>query len=129
MLLGDLLIWYYEDLAGIQPDPSIAAFKKIIMKPTPVGDLRFIKASHDSPYGMIKSEWKIIEKEFHWNITIPTNTTAIVYVPAGEGKQVMEGLVSAEKAPGVRFITSEGNRRIYEVGSGNYYFKVAYSLE
>ncbi len=129
MLLGDLLIWYYEDLAGIQPDPSIAAFKKIIMKPTPVGDLRFIKASHDSPYGMIKSEWKILEKEFHWNITIPTNTTAIVYVPAGEGEQVMEGLVSAEKAKGVRYINTDGNRRIYEVGSGNYYFKVAYSLE
>lgn len=37
MLLGDLLIWYYEDLAGIKPDPSIPAFKRIIMKPILAG--------------------------------------------------------------------------------------------
>lgn len=88
-----------------------------------------MKASYNSPYGMIKSEWKILEKEFHWNIKIPTNTTALVYVPVGKGEQVMEGLVSAEKATGVRFITTDGNRSIFEVGSGNYNFKVAYSIE
>lgn len=97
MLLGDLLIWYYEDLAGIKPDPAVPGFKKIIMKPIPVGDLTYVKASHNSPYGMIRSEWEIIGEEFRWNISVPANTTATVYVPGEEGQ-------------------------VYEVGSGDYLF-------
>ena len=39
MLVGDLVIWLYENLAGIKPDPEQPGFKHIIMKPEPVGDL------------------------------------------------------------------------------------------
>ena len=42
MLVGDLGIWLYENLAGIKPDPEQPGFKHIIMRPTPVrGDLTF----------------------------------------------------------------------------------------
>lgn len=57
MLLGDLLTWYYENLAGIQSDKEEIAFKKIIMKPVFPAGLNYVKASHGSPYGLIKSEW------------------------------------------------------------------------
>jgi Bacterial alpha-L-rhamnosidase. len=33
MLLGDLLIWYYEDLAGIKCAPGSVAYKKLLMEP------------------------------------------------------------------------------------------------
>ena len=39
MLVGDLVIWLYEDLAGIKSDPAQPGFKHIIMQPHPVGDL------------------------------------------------------------------------------------------
>jgi alpha-L-rhamnosidase len=32
-LLGDLIIWYYEDLAGIKNHPESVAFKKLLMEP------------------------------------------------------------------------------------------------
>src|SRR5690606_19748964 len=57
MLVGDLVIWLYENLAGIKSDPEQPGFKHIIMKPELVGDLKFVKASHRSPYGWIRSEW------------------------------------------------------------------------
>ena len=53
MLVGDLGIWLYENLAGIKPDPEQPGFKHIIMRPEPAGDLQFVKASHRSPYGLI----------------------------------------------------------------------------
>ena len=34
MMLGDLLIWYYENLAGICTDKTDVGFKKIIFKPS-----------------------------------------------------------------------------------------------
>ncbi|MHA6279332.1 glycoside hydrolase family 78 protein [Salinimicrobium sp. CAU 1759] len=124
MLLGDLLIWYYEDLAGIAPDPEAPAFKRIIMKPTLAGDLKFVKASHNSPFGMIKSEWELLNGDFHWNISIPANTTATVYVPADGREQVMENGVMAEKAEGITYLLEEENRVLYSLGAGDYSFLV-----
>jgi len=62
MLLGDLIIWYYENLAGIKADPEIPAFRHIIMKPYVLGDLTNVDASFNSIYGKIKANgnWKII---------------------------------------------------------------------
>lgn len=126
MLLGDLIIWFYEDLAGIKPNPKVPGFKNFIMKPTPVGDLIYVKAAHNSPYGMIRSEWEIKTKEFHWNITVPPNTTATVHIPAGKGDTVFEGLIPAEEVNGIQFIGIRESRKVYEVGSGNYSFRVAF---
>ena len=84
MLVGDLITWFYQNLAGIRTDLAHPAFKHIIMRPTPVGDLTYVKASYNSSYGKIVSDWKIAEGRFIWNVTVPPNTTATVYVP-GEG--------------------------------------------
>ncbi|WP_147238728.1 glycoside hydrolase family 78 protein [Mucilaginibacter hurinus] len=122
MLLGDLVIWYFEDLAGIKPDANTPGFKKIIMKPTPVADLTFVKASHKSPYGWIRSEWEIKNGSFTWNITVPANTTAKIYVPAKSEEDVYEGSGRASKADGVKLLGAEGGRVVYEVGAGSYKF-------
>src|SRR5581483_7639609 len=37
MLVGDLVVWMYEYLAGIRGDPEKPGFKHIILKPQPVG--------------------------------------------------------------------------------------------
>ena len=90
MLVGDLGIWLYENLAGIKSDPEQPGFKHIIMRPEPVGDLQFVKASHRSPYGLIASDWQKKDGVFRWNITVPANTTATVYVPAKSAESVTE---------------------------------------
>ncbi len=58
MLVGDLVIWFYEYLAGIAPDDANPGFKHIVMRPHPVGDLTWVKASFRSPYGLVRSEWQ-----------------------------------------------------------------------
>jgi alpha-L-rhamnosidase len=72
MLLGDFLVWCYEDLGGIKTDKGEVAFKKIIMNPVFPEGLNFVKASHESPYGMIKSEWKKENQDLIWNVVVPT---------------------------------------------------------
>src|SRR5689334_17582453 len=85
MLLGDLLIWMHENLAGIKSDDSLAGFKKIIMRPEMIDELQYVKASYKSPYGLIKSEWKKDQaNNFSWNIEVPANATALVYIPAAK---------------------------------------------
>jgi alpha-L-rhamnosidase len=124
MLLGDLVIWMFEYLGGIQSDLAQPGFKHIIMKPNIVGDLTFARAEHDSPYGLIKSDWKLDGKAFKWSITVPPNTTATVYVPAVEAATVTESGNAIEKAEGVKFLSAEkGKAAVYQVGAGNYSFE------
>ena len=53
-MLGHIMEWFYHDLAGIQP--GAPGFKEIVIKPTIVGDLTWVKASYNSIHGPIVSE-------------------------------------------------------------------------
>ncbi len=123
MLVGDLGIWLFEDLAGIKPDPAQPGFKHIIMRPEPVGHLRHVRATHRSPYGMIKSEWSREGELFKWNITVPVNTTARVYNPATDEQSVTEGGQPASNAADVQFIKVAKGRAVFSLGSGSYSFE------
>ena len=122
MLLGDLIIWYYESLAGIKSDPEIPGFRHILMHPTVTGDLTFVDASYKSIMGTIKSSWKLSSGEFDWKITIPANSTATVYVPTVNKEEVMEGGHLAANSEGVRFVRWEDQVAVFEVNSGSYSF-------
>jgi alpha-L-rhamnosidase len=123
MLVGDLGIWLYENLAGIKSDPEQPGFKHIIMRPEPVSDLQFGKASHRSPYGLIASDWQKQAGVFRWKITIPPNTTATVYVPAASAECVTESGKPIVQARGVQLLRMEQGRAVVGVGSGNYTFQ------
>jgi len=119
MMLGDLLIWYYENLAGIKS--AAAGFSKLVMKPEMINGLNHVDASYQSPYGLIKSNWNTTKTQFTWNITIPANTTAMIYIPAGSPAEITEKIASIKA---LKFIKTEEGRAVYEIGSGNYAFVV-----
>lgn len=81
LMLGHLQEWFYAGLAGIQQSGNSTAYKNIVIKPQPVGNVTFAKASFNSVYGEIVSDWKIDNGLFILNVTIPANTTATVYLP------------------------------------------------
>jgi len=123
MLVGDLIIWYYESLAGIRPDPDQPGFQHLLMKPHPVGDLTGVTATHRSAYGLIASEWKREGGSFQWQITVPPNTTATVFVPAAALAAVTEGGKPVVQSRGVKFLREEGGDVVCSVGSGRYEFR------
>jgi len=122
MLLGDLLTWYYENLAGIRPDKSVTGFKKIIMRPFIPAGLSYVKASYESMYGTIRSHWKNSISKFEWNVFIPANTTATIHFPAGDAAEVTVNGVPLTLVKDVRVIKAEKGIIILEVASGAYTF-------
>ncbi|MGO8746770.1 MAG: alpha-L-rhamnosidase C-terminal domain-containing protein [Thermoguttaceae bacterium] len=115
-------LWFIQGLAGIRPDESIPGFQHVIIRPAVVGDLTFAEAEFDSPYGTIRSGWRLDGDRLTLNLTIPPNAAATVYVPAKRATQVSENGQPAEKAPGVRFVTRYPAAAVYEIGSGTYRF-------
>jgi alpha-L-rhamnosidase len=64
---------------------------RIIIKPAIVGDVAWVKCSHESPYGRIVSNWKRNGKSLTMDVTIPANTTATVFVPGEAPREVGPG--------------------------------------
>jgi len=112
MLLGDLITVEYECLGGIRA--AKPGFKEIILKPYPVEGLDWVKCSYDSVYGKIISSWKKSGKSFVWNITIPANTSARVFVPGVPDASI--GKISGVET----FDFTKDGYREYEFPSGSY---------
>jgi alpha-L-rhamnosidase len=122
MLLGDLLIWLYENIGGIRTDKTNVGFKKIIMRPTLPVDLQSASVSYNSAYGKINSAWKNNDKFFQWNISIPANTSAIVYFPTFDVGAIMENGLPFHKSSEFQFVKIENGNTIIEIPSGDYNF-------
>jgi len=119
--LGAVGEWMFRSLLGIETDG--AGFKKILMKPELGEGITWAKGHYDSIRGRIGSDWKIEDSAFDWKITIPPNTTAMVFVPAKDASSVTESGKPTSEAEGVKFLRMENNTAVYAVGSGTYQFQ------
>lgn len=120
-MLGQITEWFFHDLAGIQSDPDGPGFRKVILKPTIVGDLTWVKASYISVHGKIISEWKHTEGETTITTAIPVNTTATVFLPTAALNSVMRP--ASSNCSGVKFVKVEDGFTIFEItAAGTYTF-------
>nr|MDQ2730717.1 glycoside hydrolase family 78 protein [Armatimonadota bacterium] len=123
-MFGSVSAWFYRRLAGINPDPAGPGFKKIIIRPEPVGDLTWAGADYQSIHGTIRSHWTRKGGLFQLGLEFPANTTATLYLPGIVPGQVTESGKLASRADGVRFLRVENGRTVWAVGSGEYHFGV-----
>ncbi len=122
-MLGHIMEWFYKYLAGIETDPTGPGFKKILIRPTLVGDLAWVQASYDSIRGEITSEWNRTDTDLTLRIRIPANTTATVFLPTSTADAVTESGRSLKTNKHVRLITAAPDRIVCEVDSGAYEFR------
>ncbi len=88
-MFGSISGCFYEKLAGISPlEPG---YKKIGIAPKPIGELRFVSADVETPYGKVCVDWERNGDEFLLNLDIPANTTARVEVPGQEVQMLGSG--------------------------------------
>jgi alpha-L-rhamnosidase len=103
-MFGSVGEWFYRGILGI--NAVAPAFRKIILKPHPAGDLTWAKGSYESPYGTISSSWKKENGRFIYDISVPVGVTAEVWLPSAE---------------------AENGYTITETGSGKYHFETIYN--
>lgn len=131
---GAVAEWMFRYMAGIGPDETNPGFKHIILAPNTDnrvelkhGQERVTNADANfwSGYGSVRGQWTSDGKGYvTYNVTVPANTTATVYLPCSEGTEVTEGGVRADEAEGVTFVKYENGKAVYNIGSGSYSFSV-----
>jgi alpha-L-rhamnosidase len=116
--IGD---WMYRVMAGIEVDEGVPGYKHVLIQPQPGGGFSSVKASHETMYGRVSSQWRIAE-EFDLTVEVPPNTRATIRLPRAHVEQVRE---SGQPLVGVTGITSsrqDGDSVVIEAGSGQYHF-------
>ncbi len=120
---GGFTAFMHESIGGINPRASTPGYKHFQLKPHLTKQLDWAKASVDSPYGNISSEWKNDADVFHWKVEIPANTTATVFIPYSRGAQLWEDGRKLDAASDHEDSSGQ-NWLPREVGSGSYHFEV-----
>jgi alpha-L-rhamnosidase len=139
--LGEITEWFFRYLAGIQPDITGPGFKKIIIKPSVVGDLTSVSATYNSVRGPISSAWTLTPgsgTQMSLAVTVPVGTTASVYLPllatntstlgiSESGTPIMQNGAATGSVAGVSFLaftTGNAGQQYagWSVGSGTYQF-------
>ncbi len=112
VMFGDVSAWLFQYPGGIRLDGE-PGFRNVLLAPETDG-LSWARASHESPYGTIRSEWRIEGGRFEWTVEVPPNTTATALLPPG----LRDVAAPADAEP----VGLRGGRAAYRLGSGTWRF-------
>lgn len=116
--------WMLNTSLGIERDEP--GFKKFILKPTPdpTGKITFAKGYYNSVYGKIRSEWQIVDGKTIYNIEVPANTTATLYLNSADLNAITESGKKIKEIKGIQYNGKKEGKLIFTLLSGNYQFTV-----
>lgn len=86
-MMGQIDEWLFKTLAGIQNRPGTHGLRHLLITPTLVGDLQYVKASTASLYGKISVNCSRTQL----TVEIPVGSDATIVLPDGQRKQVGSG--------------------------------------
>lgn len=118
--LGCVGEWMWNTLAGINICDEYPGFKHILLKPEPVGDLKWVKAEYETNYGKLVFNWKREGDKLLLDLVVPANSTALMTLPdLKEGAVLKENgvAVSSGKVQGITM--DEKGNYITQAGSYN----------
>ncbi len=126
--------WMFRVLAGM--DAAEPGYAKIAIRPTPPAPgsnamhrpIDWVKASYDSIRGLIRSEWKLADGLFELHVSIPANTTAVVYLPTDDSDSIRESGQPLDGNADARLLRMENDRAVLAIGSGDYQFTAKSNL-
>lgn len=119
IMFGEISAWFYKALGGIFPDEAQPGFKNILLKPHFVKGLDHFEATHDGPYGTIRSAWQRSGDRIRYEVTVPANSTAHLFFPAG---MIPEGGQNGTSFQGARWVKEEGSATKLILQPGSYLF-------
>ncbi|GAB4405804.1 MAG: glycoside hydrolase family 78 protein [Bacteroidia bacterium] len=132
-MFGSVSEWFYRSLGGINPAEDAWGCDRWVLRPQGTDKLTHATATYVSVRGPVHSAWQRSGDTFTWEVQIPANTWAEVWIPAGVGEEIREGgkVLSGDRStsgstpvPGLAFLRREGGAAVFRAGSGSYRFEV-----
>jgi alpha-L-rhamnosidase len=117
--IGD---WMYRVITGIDTYEDGVGYKHSKIKPYIGGGFIYASASLDTYYGKLSSSWKVDGNKLSFDVEIPANTSATVYIPASDASSVFEGGKALTTVKEIQVVGKEEGYVVLKLGSGKYRF-------
>jgi alpha-L-rhamnosidase len=109
--LGSVGEWLFRHVAGIELDSAKPGFQHFILRPfipSPETGLTHARATYRTLHGEILSAWRHNGSTLTWEIHIPANCTAQVFIPGHA--TTTDGLTATSQASGFTHLTAPAGR-------------------
>ncbi|HTQ53854.1 MAG TPA: family 78 glycoside hydrolase catalytic domain [Bryobacteraceae bacterium] len=132
-MFGSLGAWFYNALAGINPDISKPGFEHIVIAPQVVRDLKWASGSLDTIRGRVASSWTRTDTGLRLDVVIPTGSDAEVRLPElgqspvaveESGRVIWKDGKYQSGASGITGAKAENGTIAVQIGSGDYSFEL-----
>ena len=84
--------WFVQAAGGILPDANAPGFKNVIVRPQIPTGVEWVKTSKLTPYGKVRSEWRVDGDKVIFDIEIPANSTATFHSPVAAAECTINGV-------------------------------------
>jgi alpha-L-rhamnosidase len=114
----------YSRVAGIDQPESSSGYKQFVIRPVIPQQLTWARASYQGVYGLIESGWEVVNGTLKIQVTIPSNTSTVIYLPSADvGRCRMNGKPLSEWLKSIDMMSHTDEITI-KTGSGHYNFEV-----
>ncbi|MBW7863961.1 MAG: family 78 glycoside hydrolase catalytic domain [Candidatus Hydrogenedens sp.] len=121
-MFGHIQEWFQAYLLGIRQAEGSRGFARVLLAPTPVGDLTHVTGRYDGPHGRIAVTWKLEDKLFTLDAVIPGTNPAEIILPVPGNSEVTVSGLPLDQAVGVKNTQRSTERVALEVDPGTYQF-------
>jgi alpha-L-rhamnosidase len=122
ILEGNVGAWFFQALAGIALDPAEPAWRRVTLRPRPMGTLRSASATRDAMCGRIASSWEVRDGRLTWHVAVPPNVVATAWVPTSDSNSVTESGRAIVPERGIDVVGPQPGSLVLTLGSGIYEF-------
>ncbi len=119
--IGD---WMYRVITGIDTYEDGVGYKHIKITPHIGGGLTMANGELETYYGKLSSGWKVDGGQTTFDVEIPANSTADIFLPASDATNIEESGKPVSQVAEIKTANGENGTVKISVGSGKYHFVV-----
>jgi alpha-L-rhamnosidase len=108
IMFGDVSAWFYQWIAGVQPESKSIGWQSIRIRPHAVGSLTSAQARYVTPRGEVACSWKREGRSMAIDVTVPCSATAVLEVQHGANLVALRG----RKISGAKVTLEPGKHRV-----------------
>lgn len=119
--IGD---WMYRVAAGLDTREEAPGYQQLRIEPHTGGNFTQLEARLKTNYGEAVSGWTINGQLLLLNITIPVNSSAVIYLPSADLSAIAESGHPLSGHKDLVVLGTEQGKTLVKAGSGEYHFEI-----
>ncbi|HRG24870.1 MAG TPA: family 78 glycoside hydrolase catalytic domain [Chitinophagaceae bacterium] len=119
--IGD---WMYRVAAGLDTREEAPGYQQLRIEPHTGGSFTHLEARLNTNYGEAVSGWKISDHLLTLDISIPVNSSALIYLPSADLPAITENGIPVSGHKDLTIQGTENGKTVVKAGSGQYHFEI-----